>query len=127
MFSRFFPIVLATVWLAGCAVAPPPDEAPSWDEVLALPPDQAWERTREWPEEERALKHFELLRQWADLERWIAVSSWLPEFDASTLDPAQRDQLRLIQAQALLHGGEELAALTALSTGWGCVLRESAK
>ena len=116
MSSRFLPILLAAVWLAGCAVAPPPDEAPSWDEVLALPPDQAWERTREWSEEERTLKQFELLRQWADLERWIAVSAWLPEFDASALDPAQRGQLRLIQAQALLHGGEELAALTALST-----------
>ena len=42
MSSRFLPILLTAVWLAGCAVAPPPDEAPSWDEVLALPPDQAW-------------------------------------------------------------------------------------
>ena len=116
MTSRFFPILLAAAWLAGCSVAPLLDEAPSWAEVLALPPEQAWERTREWPEEERMLKQFELLQRWADLERWTAVAAWLPEFDATALDSAQRGQLRLIQAQALLHGGEELAALTALST-----------
>ncbi len=116
MSSRLFPILLAAAVLGGCAVAPPPAETPAWDEVLALPPDQAWALVHEWPEEERTLQQFELLRQWAGLERWAAVSSWLPEFDAAALDPARRGQLRLIQAQALLHGGEELAALTALST-----------
>ena len=116
MVSRFSPVLLlAAVWLAGCAVAPPP-EAPSWDELLNLPPDQAWEQLRHWPEEERPSRQFELIREWAALERWGAISTWLPEFDATALDPAQKDALRLIQAQALLHGGEELAALTALST-----------
>ena len=116
MVSRFSPVpLLAAVWLAGCAVAPPP-EAPSWDEVLNLPPDRAWAQMRHWPEGERPLRQFELVREWAGLERWGAVSAWLPELDATALDPAQRDALRLIQARALLHGGEELAALTALST-----------
>ena len=116
MASRFSPaLFLAAVWLAGCAVAPPP-EAPSWDEVLNLPPDQAWEQMRHWPEAERPLKQFELIREWAGLERWAAVSAWLPELDTTPLDPAQKGALRLIQARALLHGGEELAALTALST-----------
>lgn len=117
MVSRVSPVLLlAAVWLAGCAVAPPPDEAPSWGEVLNLPPDQAWEQVRHWPEEERPARRFELIGAWADLERWGAVSTWLPELDAAALDPAQRDALRLIRARALLHGGEELAALTALST-----------
>ncbi len=107
--------LLAALWLVGCEVAPPPT-APSWDEVLSLPPEQAWEEVRGWPEDERPLKQFELLREWAGLERWSAISAWLPELDVSALDSAQKTTLRLIQAQALLHGGEELAALTALST-----------
>lgn len=116
MVSRFSPAsLLVAVWLAGCAVAPPP-EAPSWDEVLNLPPDQAWAQMHQWPEEERPLKRFELIREWAELKRWSAVSAWLPELDTAALDPAQKDALRLIQAKTLLHGGEELAALTALST-----------
>ena len=117
MASRFSPVLLlAALLLAGCPVAPPPEEAPSWDEVLNLPPDQAWEEVRLWPEEERPLKQFELIREWAGLERWSAISARLPELDATALDPAQKDMLRLIQAQVLLYGGEELAALTALST-----------
>ena len=117
MASRFPPVLLlAALLLAGCPVAPPPDEAPSWEEVLNLPPGQAWEGVGHWPEVERPLKQFELIREWAALERWSVISTWLPELDAAALDAAQKDALRLIQAQVLLYGGEELAALTALST-----------
>ena len=113
--SRSFLVpLLAAMWLVGCEVAPPPS-APSWDEILNLPSDQAWERVSHWPEEERPLRRFELLQKWAALERWDAVLARLPALDATALDPARKEALRLIQAQALLSAGEELAALTALS------------
>ncbi len=106
---------LTALWLAGCAVAPP-SETPSWDEILNLPPDQAWERIDLWPEEERALRRYDLLVEWAGLGRWDVALARLPSLDASRLDPARKDALRLLQAEALLRGGEELAALSALSS-----------
>lgn len=117
MASRFSPVLLlAALLLAGCPAGPPPEEDPSWDAVLDLPPDQAWEASRHWPEGERPPRQLELIREWASLENWDAIATWLPELDTRALDPGQKDALRLIRAQVLLHGGEELAALTALST-----------
>ena len=115
MASRFLPIpLLVAAWLAGCAVAPPPD-VPSWDEVLNLPPDQAWSQTHHWSEEEIPLRQFALIERWADQQQWDAVLSRLPELDIASLDPSRKARLQLIQVQVLLHNGEELAALTTLS------------
>ena len=109
----FLAPLLAAILLAGCAVAPP---TPSWDEVLTLPPDQAWSLTGNWPETERPARQLELLDHWARQQQWEEILIRLPEIDADALDSLQRTRVRLIEAESLLHSGEELAALTTLSS-----------
>ena len=85
--------LLAAALLAACAPAPP--EAPpaaGWEELRALPPDQAWAEAARHPPERRAGLRLDLLEDWARRGRWDALAARLPELDALDLGPPEADR-----------------------------------
>ena len=104
--------LLATLWLAGCAVAPPqPSDLPSKETT----PEQAWNQILQAPEEDLSARQLALLEQWVAQRRWDAVTAYADQVDATKFGPAQKTRLQRIRVRVLLLNGEELAALTALS------------
>ncbi len=108
--------LLAAALLAACAPAPP--EAPpaaGWEELRALPPDQAWAEAGRHAPERRAGLRLDLLEDWARSGRWDALAARLPELDALDLGPPAADRRQRLRARLLLHRGEAAAALAALA------------
>ena len=108
--------LLAAALLAACAPAPP-DAPPAagWEELRALPPDEAWAGTGRHPLERRAGLRLDLLEEWARSGLWDALAARLPELDAPGLGPAAADRRQRLRARLLLHRGEAAAALAALA------------
>ena len=108
--------LLAAALLAACAPAPP-DAPPAagWEELRALPPDEAWAGVDRHPPERRAGLRLDLLEEWARSERWDALAARLPELDALELGPPAADRRQRLRARLLLRSGEAAAALAALA------------
>ena len=116
MFLRaLFPTLLALA-LAGCAAGPVLVEPKSWEEVLELPPKQAWDEAQLWPQPQWTSRHLELVEHWADNELWDAVAAGLRQLEDRALQDSELQRLQQVKVRWLAYEQKDAEALALLET-----------